>query len=74
LKLPVFRQVDDRAGQADPLQPCQGASAVLKLDWQPPAQLLVSLASLANWVVTGVSDGADVAAGAGWDTILRETT
>jgi hypothetical protein len=79
LKLPVFRHVDDNM-PLEPEHPCQGALPVLKLVWQPPAQLLVAFASLASFAVTdsGAADGTSVVgdvwrATVLWVTVLRAT-
>jgi hypothetical protein len=55
--------------------PCQGSFADLKLDWQPPAQLPVALASLASFADTesGAADGVRAATDARRDTVLRAT-
>jgi hypothetical protein len=48
---------------------------VLKLVWQPPAQLLVAFASLASFAVTdsGAADGASAVRDVWWATVLRAT-
>jgi hypothetical protein len=59
LKPPVFLQVDEYE-PLDTEHPTHGALAVLKLDWQPPTQLPVSLASFASCAITGEADSAGV--------------
>jgi len=58
--LPTFRQVDEYTPPVA-LHPTQGAVDVLKLDWHPPAQLLVSRWSLASFAASDIG-AADTAA------------
>jgi hypothetical protein len=62
----------------DPLEtehPCQGSLPDLKLDWQPPTQLPVALASLASFadIESDAVDGVRVATDVGPETALRAT-
>jgi hypothetical protein len=55
----VFLQVDEYT-PLDREHPTHGLLPDLKLDWQPPAQLLVSLASFSSCAMIGELDGVGV--------------
>lgn len=61
--MPTFLHVDDIM-PLEPEQPCQGSLPDLKLDWQPPAQLLVARSSLASLAAIefGAAEGFGVGA------------